>query len=105
MDLIKEWKDKGCKEVDFQVTENVLLKLGHEEFVPLKGVTRYLMWKYNDVFKTIKRVGKLAYIQEHIRVYHPVFHISELRKCWVDLGKLEQNSPTKDFAMIIDIQY
>ena len=69
MDLIKEWKDKGCKDIDFYVTENVLLKLGHDEFVPLKGVTRYLMWKYNNLFEIIERVGKLDYklkLQEHL---------------------------------------
>ena len=83
----KSYADKRRKPLEFAVDDRVLLKVS-----PWKGVVRFgkkgkLAPRYVGPFRIIERVGKVAYRLElptELENVHPVFHVSNLRKCLAD---------------------
>ncbi|KAJ9539430.1 hypothetical protein OSB04_032163 [Centaurea solstitialis] len=83
----KSYADKRRSDLEFQVGDNVLLKVS-----PWKGVIRF--WKRGKLgprfigpFKVVARVGKVAYRLElppELSQIHDTFHVSQLRKCLAD---------------------
>ena len=83
----KSYADKRRKPLEFAVDDRVLLKVS-----PWKGVVRFgkkgkLAPRYVGPFTIIERVGKVAYRLElptELENVHPVFHVSNLRRCLAD---------------------
>uniref|UniRef100_A0A251VQQ9 RNA-directed DNA polymerase n=1 Tax=Helianthus annuus TaxID=4232 RepID=A0A251VQQ9_HELAN len=85
----KSYADKGRKPMEFETGDFVLLKVS-----PWKGVIRFgkkgkLAPRYVGPFKILERIGEVAYrldLPEELSNVHPVFHVSNLKKCLADEG-------------------
>jgi hypothetical protein len=83
----KSYADPKRRSVEFQVGDEVLLRVS-----PTKGVVRFnikgkLSPRYIGPFKILARVGKLAYrleLPESMKGVHNVFYVSMLRKYFRD---------------------
>ena len=75
------------KPIEFQVDDNVMLKVS-----PWKGILRFgkrgkLSPRYIGPFRIIERVGEVAYklkLPDELQSIHNTFHVSNLRKCLAD---------------------
>ncbi|WVZ57855.1 hypothetical protein U9M48_008191 [Paspalum notatum var. saurae] len=80
----KSYVDKRRRELTFEAGEFVYLKVS-----PLRGTKKFHMRgklapRYVGPYRIKKKIGELAYeleLPEHLSGVHPVFHISQLRKC------------------------
>ncbi|WVZ90416.1 hypothetical protein U9M48_036721 [Paspalum notatum var. saurae] len=80
----KSYADKRRRELAFEAGEFVYLKVS-----PLRGTKRFhtrgkLAPRYVGPYRIKKKIGELAYeleLPEHLSGVHPVFHVSQLRKC------------------------
>ncbi|WVZ95373.1 hypothetical protein U9M48_041145 [Paspalum notatum var. saurae] len=80
----KSYADKRRRELTFEAGEFVYLKVS-----PLRGTKRFHMRgklapRYIGPYRIKKKIGDLAYeleLPEHLSGVHPVFHVSQLRKC------------------------
>ncbi|GKA41360.1 putative reverse transcriptase domain-containing protein [Tanacetum coccineum] len=86
-DRQKNYADKKCKLMEFQIRDKVMLKVS-----PWKGVVRFgkrgkLNPRYVRPFKVLEKVRtvacKLELPQELSRV-HNTFHVSNLKRCYSD---------------------
>ncbi|KAL4559834.1 hypothetical protein LXL04_031980 [Taraxacum kok-saghyz] len=83
----KSYADKRRKPLEFIVGDMVMLKVS-----PWKGVVRFgrkgkLAPRYVGPFKILKRIGPVAYeldLPTELKKVHPVFHVSNLKKCLAD---------------------
>ncbi|GJU50162.1 putative reverse transcriptase domain-containing protein [Tanacetum coccineum] len=86
-DRQKSYTNRRRKPLEFEVEDKVMLKVS-----PWKGVIRFgkrgkLNPCYIRPFKILAKVGTLAYrleLQEQLSRVHSTFHISNLKKCFVD---------------------
>ena len=80
----KSYADNRQRDLEFQVGDYVYLKVS-----PLRGTVRFhvkgkLAPRYVGPYRICQRIGKLAYkveLPEELTGVHPVFHVSQLRKC------------------------
>ncbi|WVZ52238.1 hypothetical protein U9M48_003320 [Paspalum notatum var. saurae] len=80
----KSYADKRRRELTFEAREFVYLKVS-----PLRGTKRFHMRgklapRYVGPYRIKKKIGELAYeleLPEYLSDVHPVFHVSQLRKC------------------------
>ncbi|GKA01864.1 putative reverse transcriptase domain-containing protein [Tanacetum coccineum] len=87
LDRHNSYADKRRKPLEFSVGDYVLLKV-----LPWKGVTRFgkngkLAPRFVRPFEIIDKVGPVAYrldLPEELNGVHDTFHVSNLKKCWVD---------------------
>ncbi|KAD3066844.1 hypothetical protein E3N88_34724 [Mikania micrantha] len=85
--LVKSYADKRRRPIEFEVGDQVLLKVS-----PWKGVIRFrkrgkLSPRFIGPFRIMARVGKVAYrldLPDELSGIHPTFHVSHLRKCLAD---------------------
>nr|GEX51404.1 putative reverse transcriptase domain-containing protein [Tanacetum cinerariifolium] len=83
----KNYADNRCKPLEFEVGDQVLLKVS-----PWKGVIRFgkkgkLVPRYVGPFEVLERVGPVAYqlrLPEESSSVHDTFHVSNLKKCLAD---------------------
>ncbi|GJZ07377.1 putative reverse transcriptase domain-containing protein [Tanacetum coccineum] len=86
-DRQKSYADLKRKPMEFQVGDNVMLKVS-----PWKGVAHFgkrgkLNLKYVGPFKVLERVGDVAYkleLPKELSRFHNTFHVSNLKKCHAD---------------------
>ncbi|GKA12318.1 putative reverse transcriptase domain-containing protein [Tanacetum coccineum] len=86
-DRQKSYADRRRKPLEFKVRYKVMLKVS-----PWKGVIRFgkrgkLNPRYIRPFKILAKVGTLAYLlelPEQLSRVHSTFHVSNLKKCFVD---------------------
>ena len=86
-DRQKSYADRRRKPLEFQIGDRVLLKVS-----PWKGMIRFgkrgkLNPRYIGPFEIISRVGPVAYklqLPIELNKVHPVFHVSNLKKCLSD---------------------
>ncbi|GJT39100.1 putative reverse transcriptase domain-containing protein [Tanacetum coccineum] len=86
-DRQKSYADRRRKPLEFEVGDKVMLKVS-----PWKGVIRFgkrgkLNPRYIGPFKIIAKVGTVAYqleLLEQLSRVHSNFHVSNLKKCFVD---------------------
>ncbi|GKF65298.1 hypothetical protein Tco_0191815, partial [Tanacetum coccineum] len=87
-DRQKSYADKRRKPLEFSVGDYVLLKVS-----PWKGVVRFgkkgkLAPRFVGPFEIIEKVGPVAYrleLPKEFNCVHDTFHVSNLKKCLVDL--------------------
>jgi transposase InsO family protein len=80
----KSYGDNHRRDLEFQVRDYVYLRVS-----PLRGIVRFhvkgkLAPRYVGPYRICQRIGKLAYkveLPEELTGVHPVFHVSQLRKC------------------------
>ncbi|KAJ9545394.1 hypothetical protein OSB04_025101 [Centaurea solstitialis] len=86
-DRQKSYADKRRKDIEFQVGDQVMLKVS-----PWKGVIRFgkkgkLSPRYIGPFRITERIGAVAYkldLPVELGGVHNTFHVSNLRKCLAD---------------------
>ncbi|KAD6796106.1 hypothetical protein E3N88_07002 [Mikania micrantha] len=86
-DRQKSYADKRRRPIEFDVGDQVLLKVS-----PWKGIIRFgkrgkLSPRFIGPFRILARVGNVAYrleLLDELSGIHPTFHVSHLRKCLVD---------------------
>nr|GEY39653.1 putative reverse transcriptase domain, ribonuclease H-like domain, aspartic peptidase domain protein [Tanacetum cinerariifolium] len=86
-DRQKSYADRRRKPLEFEVRDKVMLKVS-----PWKGVIRFnkrgkLNPRYIGPFKILAKVGMFAYrleLPEQLSQVHSTFHVSNLKKCFVD---------------------
>ncbi|GJT67386.1 hypothetical protein Tco_1018866 [Tanacetum coccineum] len=86
-DRQKSYANLNRKPMDFQVRDNVMLKVS-----PWKGVVRFgkrgkLNPRYVGPFKVIEKVRDFAYkleLPEKLSRIHNTFYVSNLKKCYAD---------------------
>ncbi|GJW52006.1 hypothetical protein Tco_0093357 [Tanacetum coccineum] len=86
-DRQKSYADKRRKLLEFEVGDQVLLKVS-----PWKGVVRFgkkgkLAPRYVGPFEILERIGLVAYrlrLPEELNRVHDTFHVSNLKKCLAD---------------------
>ncbi|GKE73526.1 putative reverse transcriptase domain-containing protein [Tanacetum coccineum] len=86
-DRQKSYADKRRKPLEFEVGDQVLLKVS-----PWKGVVRFgkkgkLEPRYVGPFEILERIGLVAYklrLPEELSSVHETFHVSTLKKCLAD---------------------
>ncbi|GKC72072.1 putative reverse transcriptase domain-containing protein [Tanacetum coccineum] len=86
-DRQKSYADRRRKPLEFEVGDKVMLKVS-----PWKGVIRFgkrekMNPRYIGPFKILAKVGTLAYrleLPEQLSRVHSTFHVSNLKKCFVD---------------------
>ncbi|GJS30389.1 hypothetical protein Tco_0491009 [Tanacetum coccineum] len=86
-DRQKSYADKRRKPLEFEVGDQVLLKV-----LPWKGVVRFgkkgkLAPRYVGSFEILIRIGLVAYrlrLPEELSSVHDTFHVSNLKKCLAD---------------------
>nr|GEV04400.1 transposon Ty3-G Gag-Pol polyprotein [Tanacetum cinerariifolium] len=87
IDREKSYADNRCKPLEFEVGNQVLLKVS-----PWKDVIRFrkkgkLALRYVGKFEILERIGPLAYrlrLPEELSIVHDTFHVSNLKKCLAD---------------------
>jgi hypothetical protein len=80
----KNYADKRRREIGFNPGDFVYLKVS-----PIRGMRRFqvqgkLAPRYIGPYRVLKRVGAVAYrlgLPEEMSDIHPVFHVSQLRRC------------------------
>jgi hypothetical protein len=95
----KSYVDPKRRDISFEVGDHVYLKVS-----PIRGTKRFhirgkLSPRYVGPYPIVKRVRKVAYKLElptELAGVHPVFHVSQLRKCVV----IEKRVP----AQALDVQ-
>ncbi|GJY25474.1 putative reverse transcriptase domain-containing protein [Tanacetum coccineum] len=86
-DRQKSYADRRRKPLEFEIGDKVMLKVS-----PWKGVIRFgkqgkLNPRYIGPFKILAKVGTVAYrleIPEQLSRVYSTFHVSNLKKCFVD---------------------
>ncbi|KAJ0894123.1 putative nucleotidyltransferase, Ribonuclease H [Helianthus annuus] len=83
---MKKWADDKRRHVEFQVGDQVMVKLLPQQFKSLRGVHKGLVRKYEGPFPVVARVGKVSYrlqLPPKLKI-HPVFHVSYLKPYHAD---------------------
>ncbi|GKF59595.1 putative reverse transcriptase domain-containing protein [Tanacetum coccineum] len=86
-DRQKSYADLKRKPMDFQVGDNVMLKVSPWKWVVRFGKRGKLNPRYVGPFKVIEKVGDVAYkleLPKELSRVHNTFHVSNLKKCYAD---------------------
>ncbi|GJX54095.1 putative reverse transcriptase domain-containing protein [Tanacetum coccineum] len=86
-DRQKNYTDRRRKPLEFEVGDKVMLKVSPWKRVIRFGKRGKLNPRYIGPFKIIAKVGTLAYrleLPEQLSRVHSTFHVSNLKKCFVD---------------------
>ncbi|GKC70541.1 hypothetical protein Tco_1116424 [Tanacetum coccineum] len=86
-DRQKSYTDLKRKLMDFQVRDNVMLKVLLWKGVVHFGKRGKLNPRYIGPLKVLEKVGSVAYkleLPEELSRVHNTFHVSNLKKCYAD---------------------
>ncbi|GJT45451.1 putative nucleotidyltransferase, ribonuclease H [Tanacetum coccineum] len=78
---MKKWADERRRHVEFEVGDQVMVKLLPQQFKSLRKVHKGLIRRYEGPYPVIGRVGKVSYrvqLPPKLKI-HPVFHVSFLK--------------------------
>ncbi|XP_076886678.1 uncharacterized protein LOC143536618 [Bidens hawaiensis] len=84
---MKKWADDKRRHVEFQVGDQVMVKLVPNQFKSLRKVHKGLVRRYEGPFPVVARVGKVSYklqLPSKLKI-HYVFHVSFLKPYHEDL--------------------
>ncbi|GJZ92010.1 putative nucleotidyltransferase, ribonuclease H [Tanacetum coccineum] len=77
---MKKWADEKRRHVEFEVRDQVMVKLLPQQFKSLRKVHNGLIRRYEGPFPMIGRVGMISYrvqLPPKLKI-HPVFHVEEI---------------------------
>jgi hypothetical protein len=102
----KSYADRKRREASFNPGDFAYLKVS-----PIRGTRRFqvhrkLAPRYIGPYKVLKRVGAIAYrleLPEEMSDIHPVFHVSQLRRCLKVLE--EKRVPVETIDLQPDLRY
>ncbi|GJU63793.1 putative reverse transcriptase domain-containing protein [Tanacetum coccineum] len=86
-DRQKSYADRRRKPLEFEVGDKVMLEVSPWKEVIRFGKRGKLNTRYIGPFKILAKVGTLAYrleLPEQLSRVHSTFHVSNLKKCFVD---------------------
>ncbi|GJY14837.1 putative nucleotidyltransferase, ribonuclease H [Tanacetum coccineum] len=78
---MKKWADEKKRHIEFEVGDQVMVKLLPQQFKSLRKVHKGLIRRYEGHFPVIGRVGNVSYrvqLPPKLKIY-PVFHVSFLK--------------------------
>ena len=82
-DRQKSYADRRRKDLEFEVGDQVFLKISPQKGIRRLGKIRKLAPRYAGPFEITERVGSVAYrleLPSNLTGIHDVFHVSQLRK-------------------------
>jgi hypothetical protein len=102
----KNYADRKRREISFNPGDFVYLKVS-----PIRGTRRFqvqgkLAPRYNGPYRVLKKVGAVAYrleLPEEMSDIHPVFHVSQLRRCL--RVPEEEHVPVETIDLQPDLRY
>jgi hypothetical protein len=102
----KSYSDKKRREISFNPGDFVYLKVS-----PIRGTRRFrvhgkLAPRYIGLYRVQKKIGAVAYrleLPEGMADIHPVFHVSQLRRCLRVPEK--ERVPEEKIDLQIDLRY
>jgi hypothetical protein len=80
----KNYADKRRKPIEFEVGDQVYLKVSPMRGVKRFGIKRKLEPRYIGPYRIIEKSGRVAYklsLPRELGTIFPVFHVSQLKKC------------------------
>ncbi|GKB19508.1 hypothetical protein Tco_0853431, partial [Tanacetum coccineum] len=86
-DRQKIYADLKRKPMEFQVGDNVILKVSPWKWVVRFGKRGKLNPRYVRPFKVLAKVGSVSYkleLPQELSRVHNTFHVSNLKKCYAD---------------------
>ncbi|GJT97794.1 hypothetical protein Tco_1093312 [Tanacetum coccineum] len=86
-DRHKSYANNRCKALEFEVGDQVLLKVSHWKGVVCFGKKDKLAPRYVRPFEIIERIGSVAYhlrFPQELSSVHDTFHLSNMKKCLAD---------------------
>ncbi|GKB33103.1 hypothetical protein Tco_0872504 [Tanacetum coccineum] len=98
-DRQKSYADSGRKMTEYEVGENVLLKVSSWKGVMRFGKKGKLAPRYVGPFEVLERIGPVAYrlrLLEELIGVHDTFHVSNLKKC---LGNANLHVPLNEIKI------
>ena len=97
---MKKWADEKRRRVEFNVGDQVMVKLLPQQFKSLRKVHKGLIRRYEGPFPLIGRFGKVSYrlqLPPKLKI-HPVFHVSFIKPYHEDMEdperKVSKRAPT-----------
>jgi len=102
---MKKWADRGRRDVHFSVGDMVFLRITRDQFQPPKGTVSTLIRKYEGAFRVKKREGEVAYeleLPHHMHMKHPVFHMSRLKRCRLNVDHPKRVEPPRGPTEIVN---
>jgi hypothetical protein len=109
---MKQYADKGRRDVEFMVGDEVLLSTKYLRLSVLRGrpdITTKLLPKFIGSFRIKKQIGKAAYrldLSSTALKVHPVFHVSLLKPYTRSKGVVPPPIPTSlDGDLVYDVDH
>ena len=106
----KSYADSKRKETVYEVRDRVYLRVS-----PLRGVKRFgvkgkLAPRFVGPYKVLERMGEVAYkleLPEGLSGVHDVFHVSQMKKCHVEMADipLRDTVPLEAIQLDSDLTY
>ena len=106
----KSYADTKCKEVVYEIGDRAYLHVS-----PLRGVKRFgvkgkLAPRFVGPYRILERMGEVAYkleLPKGLSGVHDVFHISQLKKCHVEMADipLRDTVPLEAIQLDSDLTY
>ena len=100
----KSYADSKCKDIVYEAEDRVYLRVSPLRGVKHFGVKGKLAPRFVGPYKVLERMGEVAYkleLPEGLSGVHDVFHISQLKKCHVQMA----NIPLRDTVPLDAIQF
>ncbi|XP_010519399.1 PREDICTED: uncharacterized protein LOC104798879 [Tarenaya hassleriana] len=94
---MKKWADKKRRPQEYNVGDQVMVKIVPHNFRGMQALHRGLTRKYDGPYPIIARIGKMAYklqLPAYIQI-HPVFHVSVLKPYKADPVDVDRNRSTR----------
>ncbi|KAI3454910.1 hypothetical protein Pfo_011573 [Paulownia fortunei] len=78
---MKKWADERRRPQEFNMGNQVLVKLLPQQFKALRGINKGLVRRYEGPFLIVAKVGKVSYrvdLPSSLKI-HPIFHVCMLK--------------------------
>ena len=106
----KSYANTKCKEVTYEVGDRAYLRVSLLRGVKRFGVKGKFAPRFVGPYRVLERMGEVAYkleLPEGLSGVHDVFHVSELKKCHVQMADipLRDTVPLEAIQLESDLTY